>query len=77
MHREYLRRDRSERDDAIVREVRGLMTTYGSLEFTRAYAEGIVEAADDHFDVAFAAATPGPDVEFVRALVPYMLRRNT
>jgi geranylgeranyl diphosphate synthase type II len=51
------------------------MDEYGSIDFTREYAEGIVSAADEHFEVAFADADPGPDTDFVRALVPYMLER--
>ncbi len=73
--RDYLGRDRAERSRALVEDVRALMDRYGSIDFTREYAAGIVSAADHHFEVAFARATPGPDVEFVRALVPYMLER--
>ena len=47
-----------------------------AVEFARAYAAGIAGAALDTFGVAFAAARPGPDTEFVRALVPYMLDRR-
>jgi geranylgeranyl diphosphate synthase type II len=73
--RDYLRRDRDARSGELVAEVRALMDEYGSIDFTREYAEGIVSAADEHFEVAFAGADPGPDTDFVRALVPYMLER--
>lgn len=75
--RQYLRRDRADRTADMVREVRSLMDDYGSIDFARHYAEGIVVAAMSHFDAAFAAAHPGPDTDFVRALVPYMLVRSS
>jgi len=73
--RDYLRRDRAERSLDLVITIRSLMDAYGSIDFTREYAEGIVLAAEEHFEVAFESARPGPDTEFVRALVPYMLAR--
>lgn len=73
----YLALDRTERTHELVEEVRRLLDTYGSIEYTRAYAEGIADTAHDTFEVAFAAAEPGPDVEFVRSLIPYMLGRRS
>ena len=58
------------------REIRALMDAYGSIEFAAAYARGIASAALDAFEEAFAAAAPGPDRDFVRALIPYMLERR-
>jgi geranylgeranyl diphosphate synthase type II len=72
----YLRLAPAERGDDVIGEIRALMDTYGSVDFTRAYGEGIAGSALDAFDVAFASARPGPDTEFVRALVPYMLGRR-
>jgi geranylgeranyl diphosphate synthase type II len=60
----------------VIAHVRALIDAYGSIEFTRAYAAGIAGSAADAFEVAFAAARPGPDKDFVRALVPYMLDRR-
>ena len=60
----------------MVSEIRGLMDAYGSVDFAAAYARGIAGAALDAFEGAFAPAAPGPDREFVRALVPYMLDRR-
>lgn len=73
----YLGLDRTERTVELVEEVRSLLDTYGSIEYTRAYAEGIADTAHDAFEVAFEAAEPGPDVEFIRALIPYMLGRRS
>lgn len=73
----YLGLSREERTSELVEEIRTLLDTYGSIEYTRAYAQGIADTAHDAFEVAFAAAGPGPDVEFVRALIPYMLGRRS
>ncbi len=72
----YLRLEREQRTPALVSEVRGLLDTYGSIEFAAAYGRGIAGAAMETFETAFAAARPGPDSDFVRAAVPYMLDRR-
>jgi geranylgeranyl diphosphate synthase type II len=74
--RQYLRCERPQRSPRMVARIRSMLDDYGSIDFARQYAEGIVVAADHHFTRAFAMARPGPDVEFVRALVPYMLHRR-
>ncbi|STZ57967.1 geranylgeranyl pyrophosphate synthase [Mycolicibacterium tokaiense] len=66
---------RAERTPEIVAEVRALMDAYGSIDFTREYAEGILLVAEDLFEVAFADARPGPDLDFLRSLVPYVWAR--
>jgi geranylgeranyl diphosphate synthase type II len=73
--RDYLRRSRSERSVDLVRAIRGLMDEYGSITFTREYAEGILLVAEEYFEQAFADATPGPDRDFLRSLVPYVWAR--
>nr|WP_046283567.1 polyprenyl synthetase family protein [Mycobacterium sp. UM_NZ2] len=72
---DYLRRSRPQRSAALVQQVRNLMDDYGSIAFTRQYAEGILLAAQEYFEWAFADARPGPDLEFLRALVPYVWAR--
>ena len=72
---EYLRLQRPERSDDMVRTVRALMDQYGSIDFTREYAEGILLVAEDYFEQAFAEARPGPDLDFLRSLVPYVWAR--
>jgi geranylgeranyl diphosphate synthase type II len=72
----YLRLAPADRTTDVVGEIRALIDAYGSIEFTQAYGEGIAGSALDAFDVAFASARPGPDAEFVRAIVPYMLGRR-
>jgi geranylgeranyl diphosphate synthase type II len=73
----YLGLDRSERSSELVSEIRALLDGYGSIEYARAYAQGIADTADDAFEVAFAAADPGPDLEFIRSVIPYMVGRRS
>jgi geranylgeranyl diphosphate synthase, type II len=72
----YVRLERPQRTEGMVSEIRRLLEDYGSIEFAAAYARGIAGAALDAFETAFAEAHPGPDREFVRAIVPYMLDRQ-
>lgn len=72
----YLRLERSQRTPAMVAEIRGLLDDYGSIGFANAYARGIAGAALDAFEAAFATAREGPDRDFIRAAVPYMLDRR-
>jgi geranylgeranyl diphosphate synthase type II len=73
--RGYLRRTRAERSAELVQTVRALMDTYGSITFTGEYAEGILLVAEEYFEQAFADAQHGPDLDFLRALVPYVWAR--
>ncbi|HEX2285609.1 MAG TPA: polyprenyl synthetase family protein [Mycobacterium sp.] len=73
--REYLRRTRAERSADLVNAVRALMDDYGSIAFTSEYAEGILLVAEEYFEQAFVDAQPGRDLDFLRALVPYVWAR--
>ncbi|MGH3576353.1 MAG: polyprenyl synthetase family protein [Mycobacterium sp.] len=73
--RDYLHRNRSQRSAALVHRVRALMDSYGSIAYTSEFAEGILLVAERYFEDAFAYAEPGPDLEFLRALVPYVWAR--
>jgi geranylgeranyl diphosphate synthase type II len=73
--REYLHLKRSERSAELVQRVRALMDDYGSIAFTTEYAEGILLVAEEYFEHAFDGAEPGPDLDFLRALVPYVWAR--
>ena len=72
---EQKRRTRAERSPELVHTVRKLMDDYGSISFTREYAEGILLVAEEYFEQAFADAQPGPDLDFLRSLVPYVWAR--
>ena len=73
--RDYLRRARSERSDELVVKIRALMDDYGSITFTSEYAEGILLVAEEYFEAAFVDARPGPELDFLRLLVPYVWAR--
>ena len=73
--RDYLRLSRAQRSAELVQRVRALMDDYGSIEYTSEYAEGILLVAEEYFEHAFADAEPGPDLDFLRALVPYVWAR--
>lgn len=73
----YLRARRHERTPEIVAEIRSLLDSHGSIDFTVEYARGIASAAVDAFEAAFATAEAGPDLDFVRGLIPYMLDRRS
>ncbi|HUO40572.1 MAG TPA: polyprenyl synthetase family protein [Mycobacterium sp.] len=73
--RGYLRLSRAQRSAQLVHRVRALMDDYGSIGFAGEYAEGILLVAEEYFEQAFAGARPGPDLDFLRALVPYVWAR--
>jgi geranylgeranyl diphosphate synthase type II len=72
---DYLRRSRADRSEEMVLAVRRMMDDYGSIDYTREYAEGILLVAEEYFEQAFADARPGPDLDFLRSLVPYVWAR--
>ncbi len=72
---DYLRRTRSQRSPELVATIRRLMDDYGSITFTSEYAEGILLVAEEYYEHAFADAQPGPDLDFLRARVPYVWAR--
>jgi geranylgeranyl diphosphate synthase type II len=72
----YLALDRLERTPDVVAEIRGLVEKYRSIEFATAYADGIAGAATSALEDVFRAAAPGPSIEFLRGLVPFMLDRR-
>ena len=73
--RDYLGRTRDERSPELVAKIRALMDEYGSITFTGEYAEGILLVAEEYFEQAFADAQAGPDLDFLRSLVPYVWAR--
>ncbi len=73
----YLAMTRETRTAGTVAVIRSLMDAYGSIEFTLDYAQGIATEAYEAFDAAFATAEAGPDRDFIRDLIPYMLSRRS
>ncbi len=72
----FLGCDRASRTEVEVAEVRRLLDRYGSLEFTRQFAQGIADAARRSFGVAFDGVPDSPARRFVEQLIPYMLERT-
>jgi geranylgeranyl diphosphate synthase type II len=72
----FLARPQAERKAADVYRVAGLMERHGSVEFAIAYAQGVAAAARDALAGAFAQVPSSPHVDFLHALVPYMVERD-
>jgi geranylgeranyl diphosphate synthase, type II len=74
--RDYLTATRATRTEAQVARIRAMLDDHGSIDFAREYAAGVAAVAEEAFEEAFSGTAPGPDRDFVRALVPYMLGRR-
>lgn len=57
-------------------DVHRILRDSGGLERTAAVAAALAAAAQEHLPTAFAGAREGPDLEFVRGLVRYVLARD-
>ena len=73
--RDYLRRGRAERSPELVARCGPHGRPTAASTFTSEYAEGHSAVAEEYFEQAFADAEPGPDLDFLRALVPYVWAR--
>jgi geranylgeranyl diphosphate synthase, type II len=73
---DYLATPEGERTPAAVWRVFALMRRYGSVDFAREYAAGITAGAYSAFDEAFGGVPPSVHVDFLRAVIPYMLART-
>jgi anthranilate/para-aminobenzoate synthase component I len=71
----HLRLSEKERAENVM--IVDLMRNYGSIEFARAFGQGIAEAATDAFEVAFAGIPDSPERRFVHALIAWMLERES
>jgi geranylgeranyl diphosphate synthase type II len=74
--REFLGTPRRERRRADVRWIGSLMEKYRSVEYARAGARQLAEAALKEFPVAYGGAPDSEDKRFVRAVVTYMVKRT-
>jgi geranylgeranyl diphosphate synthase type II len=72
----YLALERDERTPSVIARIRQLVDQYDSIGFARAYAAGIAGAAMPAFEDAFGRLSPGPAVDFLRSMIPYMLDRR-
>ena len=51
------------------------MDDYGSIRSRPSTPRAFCSVAEEYFEQAFADAQPGPDLDFLRALVPYVWAR--
>lgn len=72
----FLAKPRAQRLPREVAWIYGLLEKYGSLNYARAAARGFAAEARRLFDAAFADASPGPDLEFIRCMLDYLTARE-
>ncbi len=73
----YLGSPEASREAADVLAIRRAMDASGSIAFAQAYADHVARTAAAAFEEAFAEVPASPHLDFVRALVPYMLARTS
>ncbi len=72
----FLRRPPEQRTAADVRRIAELMEEHGSIDFAIDYGHGVAAAAHAALPAAFAGVPDSVHLDFIRALVPYMLERT-
>lgn len=72
----FLSASRAERSDEQVRKTLEMMREHGSIEFARAFSQGVSAAARETFDLAFEGLPASDDLRFIEELIPYMLDRD-
>jgi geranylgeranyl diphosphate synthase type II len=74
--RMFFAKPRGERLPREVAWVYELLRANGSIEYGRRAAQTFADAARREFDGAYAEATPGADVDFLRSLLDYVVSRE-
>jgi geranylgeranyl diphosphate synthase, type II len=74
--RTFLAKPRGQRVPREVAWIYELIRRYGSLEYAREAARALAEGAARELEIAYADAQPGPDLDFVRSLLDYMVSRE-
>ena len=74
--REFLAKPRAQRAARDITWIYDRLRSYGSIEYARGAARDFAAGARRELEVAYAAARPGPDLDFVRALLDYMVDRQ-
>ena len=74
--RSFLAKPRAERLPREVAWIYDLLHQHGSIDYARQAARTFAEAAKREFDLAYARALPGPDLDFLGLLVDYMISRE-
>jgi geranylgeranyl pyrophosphate synthase len=73
---EVLARPRERRLPRQVHELGRMLEDGGSIEWARSSSAALAAAAREALPAAFAGARPGPDLDFVRSLVDYLVSRD-
>ncbi|MDM0023187.1 FAD-dependent oxidoreductase [Variovorax saccharolyticus] len=74
----FLSRPRERRLPREVLRLHDIVVGTGSIEWARQSAVALAEAAAQEFDAsAFAGAAPGPDLDWLRASVDYLVQRDS
>jgi geranylgeranyl pyrophosphate synthase len=74
--RAFLARPRAQRAPRDVAWLEALLRSRGSLDYARKVAREFAESARREFNVAYAGAESGPQLDFISALVDFMLSRQ-
>lgn len=72
----FLASSRDQRTAEDVAMIHRLIRVHDALGTAKRLGEGVAADAETLFDAAFAGAIDGEDKEFVRQLIPYLLRRE-
>ncbi|MGH8900623.1 MAG: FAD-dependent oxidoreductase [Egibacteraceae bacterium] len=73
---DFFSRPRERRLQRELVDVYDLLGRSGSIEWARRAASALTSAARKELPLAFAGASDGPDLDFVRALVNYLIERD-
>jgi geranylgeranyl diphosphate synthase type II len=74
--RTFLAKPRAQRLPREVAWIYELLHKHGSLAYARQAARAFADGARREFDIAYKDATPGPQLDFLSALVDYMVSRE-
>lgn len=74
--REFLAKPRAQRLPRELAWIQDLLRAFGSIEYARHAALQFAEGARSELATAYAGATPGPDLDFIHALLDTMVTRE-
>jgi geranylgeranyl pyrophosphate synthase len=72
----FLAKPRAQRLPREVAWIYDLLHKHGSIDYAREAAREFAEGAKREFEVAYGRAVPGPDLDFLRSLLDYMISRE-
>ena len=74
--KDFLAKPRNQRSAREVSWIYDRLHSYGSIEYARKAARDFAAGACRELDAAYASARPGEDLDFVRALLDFMVSRE-